>query len=264
MDHALAHVPMERPWKTPIPIDPKKAARQSRVPEHAHCFKFFYRSDWDEFLPNERDGKPVASKDDNAKKDDTPNKGDVGSGSFGCTAGLLASLGICFDELMLRGEWTRGELEIELERYGDQVLWGGLSWLSVSMFKPAPGYKNRWEVDMTEPVSRTLDGIGFYYDAWSLSRACTQLGAVTLAGGNNWYEILSQKICDKQLPEGGWGLVNATPAKDAKATLCNTAFAILVLTRASQAVLSGERHQTITPPDPQPERSSRRMSSGPT
>jgi len=248
LDHSLAHVPMERPWKTPPPKDPKRATKQTRVNEHVHCFKFFYRPDWANFFSEENEAPPVAKKDEKDKQDGKDAKADVGSGSFGCSAGLLASLGVCFDELTLRGEWGKGEFDGELERYGDQVLWGGLSWLSLCMLKPAAKYKNRWQIDMTKPRSAALDGVGFYNDAWALSRACIQLGAVELAGGIDWYAVLAREICDRQLPDGSWGLENALPAGSRKPALCNTAFAILVLARAHQPVLSGERRGHDAPP----------------
>ncbi len=248
LDHSLAHVPMERPWKTPPPKDPKRAAKQTRVSEHVHCFKFFYRPDWAKFFNEVIEGPPIAKKDDKEKKDEKDGKGDVGSGSFGCSAGLLASLGICFDELSLRGEWGKGEFDGELERFGDQILWGGLSWLSLCMLKPAANYKNRWQADMTKPRSAALDGVGFYNDAWALSRASIQLGAVELAGGIDWYAVLARDICDKQLPDGSWGLENALAPSSRKPALCNTAFAILVLARAYQPVLSGERRGHDAPP----------------
>lgn len=242
MDHSMAHVPMERPWKSPPPADPKKAARQTRSREYVHCFKHFYRPDWVEFLSAPADSQPTDGK--------TPKggKNDVGSGSFGCTAGLLASLGMCFDELMLRGDWAKTDVEAELEKFGDQILWGGLSWLSLCMLKPAENYKNRWDVDMTRPRSAGVDGVGFYYDAWMLSRACVQLGAVTLTAGVNWYEVLANEICDRQLKDGSWGTRPAKDGANVRPALVNTCFAILVLTRAYQPVLSGERRGLDAPP----------------
>lgn len=248
LDHSLAHVPMERPWKTPPPKDPKRAAKQTRAAEHVHCYKFFYRPDWAKFFTNPSEQPEVGKKDVPDKKDEKDGKGDVGSGSFGCSAGLLASLGICFDELSLRGEWGKGEFDAELERFGDQILWGGLSWLSLCMLKPAAKYKNRWQSDMTKPRSAALDGVGFYHDAWALSRAGIQLGAIELAGGVDWYAVLAKEICDKQLPDGSWGLENAAAASSRKPALCNTAFAVLVLARAFQPVLSGERRGHDAPP----------------
>jgi len=101
-----------------------------------------------------------------------------------------------------------------------------------------------------------------------LGRACTLLGATKLAGGNNWYDLVTQKICDKQMAQGGWGLLDpvvpgtakkgekAPEKKDEKVddkykpkpTLCNTAFAILALAKAAPAILSNERRGFDAPP----------------
>ncbi len=247
LDGDLPHSPLERPWKLPSPAAPKKGARQTEVPVLAHSYKFQYRMDWADFLGDRK----------------TSGSG----GSFGCTGGSLATIAVCFDELYLRGEW-HGELETELERFGDHVLWGGLTWLSYSMFRRGSEFPNRWETDLTLPASSKFDGVGMYYDYWSLGRACTLLGATKLAGGNNWYDLVTQKICDKQMAQGGWGLLDPvvpdtakkgekTPEKKddksdnknkPKPTLCNTAFAILALAKAAPAILSNERRGFDAPP----------------
>jgi hypothetical protein len=164
----------------------------------------------------------------------------------------MGSLAMCLDELKLRGEW-RGDADAKLEKKSDEVLWGGISWIGLHMLGPSKDffgrdYQNQWQIDLTDPNAKTLDGIGFYYDAWSLSRACNLLGATTLAGGVDWYSIVATKICDQQLKEGGWGLNNFPQRPADKSTLCNTAFAILVLTRASQPVMTQERRGKDAPP----------------
>ncbi len=229
-------VRMERPWKMAGAVVQKKGPRQPTPIERANCYKIHYRPDWEDYF----DVKPGKKQEE------------MSCGSYGCTGGNVGSLAICLDELKLRSEW-RGDAEVKLEKKSDEVLWGGLSWIALHMLGPSKDfygrdYKNQWQTDLTDVYAKTIDGVGFYYDAWSLSRACNMLGATILAGGVDWYSLVATKICDQQLKEGGWGLNNFPQRPQDKSTLCNTAFAILVLTRASQPVLTSDRRGKDAPP----------------
>lgn len=235
-DHELPHMPMQRPWKALPPPAAKRGPRSSVAPqETAHPYKFQYRPDWSSYLEEK--------------------KTDADSGSFGCTAGCVSSMALCFDELKLRGEWGKEEMDGELEKFSDHVLWGGLGWLAQRFLKPSAKYSNRWHDELTAPASASVDGVGFYYDAWSLERACVMTGATVLAGGVNWYEVLVDMICERQLGNGAWGLMTGVPqARDARnnpipapaqergtVALVNTAFAVLTLAKAAPTVLSPSR-----------------------
>lgn len=158
----------------------------------------------------------------------------------GMTAAGISSLAICRDELKVRGE-----LKQELERKIALTIHGAQAWLADNYVQYDPA-ANLFKRDSPyvwaewEEVETAWDGIGIYYDLYSVERAGVLAGITLLKGEVDWYEVGAEGLVQSQRAAGDWcGRVN--DADNQTPQIINTAMAILFLKRAAPPVIAEPR-----------------------
>lgn len=158
----------------------------------------------------------------------------------GMTAAGISSLAICRDELKVRGE-----LKQELERKIALTIHGAQAWLAGNyvQYDARAGVIRRdtpycWDnLDFSESH---WDGVGLYYDLYSVERAGVLAGITLLKGEVDWYEAGAEGLVGTQRAGGDWS--GRTEEKDGDPPqIINTAMAILFLKRAAPPVIAEPR-----------------------
>ncbi|MCB9935701.1 MAG: hypothetical protein H6840_08420 [Planctomycetes bacterium] len=176
--------------------------------------------------------------------------GDYAQTNTGMTAAGISSLAICRDELKVRGE-----LKQDLERKIALTIHGAQAWLAGNYFQydaRAGAFRRDTPYVWAEYefLETAWDGVGLFYDLYSVERAGVLAGISLLNGHTDWYEVGAEGLVQTQRAAGDWnGRVNE---KDGDVPqIINTAMAILFLKKAAPPVISDPRvREPRTPPGP--------------
>jgi len=153
-------------------------------------------------------------------------------GNLQMTAAGISSLTVCMDELKVRGKLGRDlAWRIALTIHGAQ------HFMAAQYYKPA-----NFENEERNVLTQSGDGMGGYYNLYSVERACMLAGLSRIGSDSvDWYQIGANALLDAQQDDGSWdGNVWWSRNADQPQVrgMINTCMAILFLRQASLPVIT--------------------------
>lgn len=169
--------------------------------------------------------------------------------TIGMTAAGVSSLAVCRDELKIRGALDR-----DLERSVALTLHGAQHWMATNYYEERDGnYFHKRIKDWTDSYY-DFDGVGLYYDLYSIERACVLAGLETIGFDVDWYAVGARGLLATQRKQGDWTLPVPKGMKSRpEPQTINTAWAILFLKKAAPPIVADPKlrqPKPIVPPSP--------------
>lgn len=162
------------------------------------------------------------------------------------TAAGISSLTVCMDELKVRGKLGRDMAwRIALTIHGAQ------HFMAAQYYKPAD-----FENETRNMLTQSGDGMGGYYNLYSVERACMLAGFSRIGTDVDWYRIGADALLDTQQDDGSWD-GNSHWGRNADQPrvrgMVNTCMAILFLRQAAMPVITEhkkrEKEREKQPPE---------------
>lgn len=171
----------------------------------------------------------IADDDTMPISNDGPAQPDV-EYSLAMTAGAISSLMICRDELKVSGL-----LRQDMERRMLLTVAGALHWVG----EHSESYRFSRGVRL-EPLA-TADGLGLYYDLYSVERAGV-LSGMRVMSDFDWYREGTEMLLAAQAGDGRW----PTLADQHEPRMVDACFAVLFLKRAAVPMHEETRQRVLT------------------
>ncbi|MCC7507906.1 MAG: hypothetical protein IT464_00855 [Planctomycetes bacterium] len=145
------------------------------------------------------------------------------------TAAGIGSLAICLDELKSRDALEQ-KFEFEIARH----IHGAQLRLAATYYTPEMLTQGDGQL-----MKISGDGIGTYYNLYSVERGCELAGLRKLSNGLDWYMIGAEALIEAQNLDGSWTDGRGfRPGMEPTPNLINCAWAILFLKRAAPPVFT--------------------------
>ena len=155
----------------------------------------------------------------------------------GMTAASISSLAIAHDELKVRGKLDKAlGRKIGLTIHGAQY-WLASNYVTVD---ESNGSLKRVKPFVWSGIYDQWDGIGLYYDLYSVERACVLSGITTMGRDVDWYAIVAEGLVNTQRAQGDWTQSTAETDEDDKRVIqtINTSWAILILKKGCLPIVA--------------------------
>ncbi len=157
------------------------------------------------------------------------------------TAAGIGSLAICLDELKSRDALDQ-KFEFEIARH----IHGAQLRLAATYYTPEMLARADGQV-----MKSCSDGIGTYYNLYSVERGCELAGLRKLSNGLDWYMIGAEALIEAQNLDGSWSNGQGfRPDMGPTSNLINCAWAILFLKRAAPPVFTDHVRRDRDKEDP--------------